>query len=860
MQKSIRQDLSIRIGVVILSISIVIGIFSYFFSIQYHEKKFKQTIEKQTKYISDTFTLHLWLFDLNTTKELCKLILESKEVSGLRLFDHKKEIIFEKKPLHKKGTVVVKKELRYKGEKTVGYLEIFYTDVAWKEHRINIFLIVLSIIIGTIVGTFVVINNLLNRYLSKPLENLQKNMVLLEQGDFRQSDLAKQKTEIQTIIDTFNKMAASLQERDYEVTRKTEDLNIEISERKQTEKALLASEKHLKSIYKAAENVAFVVTDLAGEDTRILDISPGTEKIFGYSRNEMIGERVAIFHPPEFVEGFPKIQAELSENKKRYSGEVVLVRKSGELFPTLFTVYPKFDDSGSVVGTIGVVIDITERKQEEERYKTTIESSIDGFWIVDTKGCFLEVNAAYCNMIGYSRDELLNMSIMDIEAIEQPEKIKKRIEKTIKTGSDRFESKHRHKKGNIIEVEVSTTYTQDSNGMFFVFLRDITERKQFESQLQQSQKMESIGTLAGGIAHDFNNILFPILGHTEMLLEDVPTDSPFREGLDQIYTGAMRASELVKQILTFSLQETNELKLMKMQPIIKEALKLIRSTIPTTIEIKQNINPDCGVVKADPTQIHQIIMNLATNSYHAVEETGGELIISLEELELGAFDLIDPDMKPGGYVCLTIADTGVGMDKVLTDKIFNPFFTTKEKGKGTGMGLSVVHGIVKSMDGAIKVYSEPGQGTQFHVYLPVEKMSFEKQNVKTKELIQGGFEQILLVDDEEAILTMGKKMLERLGYQVTSRTSSIETLEVFRTNPDKFDLVITDMAMPNMSGDKLSVELTQIRPDIPVLLCTGFSETMSEEKAASLGIKGFLLKPIVMKDLSQKIREVLDRN
>ena len=384
------------------------------------------------------------------------------------------------------------------------------------------------------------------------------------------------------------------------------------------------------------------------------------------------------------------------------------------------------------------------------------------------------------------------------------------------------------------------------------------EKIKLESQLQQAQKMESIGTLAGGIAHDFNNILFPIVGYTQMLLEDTPEDSPTRVSLNQIYTSALRAKSLVKQILTFSRQESSELMLMKMQPIVKEALKLIRSTIPTTIEIIQDIHPDCGVIKADPTQIHQIIMNLATNAYHAMEETGGEIKVRLKEIELGEYDILRPDMNPGIYACLTIADTGRGMDKELTQKIFDPFFTTKEKGKGTGMGLSVVHGIVTNMNGAIQVYSEPGEGTQLHVYLPVEKNFSEEQVIHSKIEIQGGTEQILLVDDEEAILSMEKRMLERLGYQVTSRTSSIEALEVFRDSPDKFDIVITDKQMPNMPGDKLSAELIKIRPDIPVLLCTGFSEKMSEERAASLGIKGFLWKPIVMKDLAQKIREVLD--
>jgi len=254
-------------------------------------------------------------------------------------------------------------------------------------------------------------------------------------------------------------------------------------------------------------------------------------------------------------------------------------------------------------------------------------------------------------------------------------------------------------------------------------------------------------------------------------------------------------------------------------------------------------------------------MNLATNGYHAMQDTGGVLKVSLKEVELGKFDLINPDMTPGVYACLTVADTGIGMDKALTEKIFDPFFTTKENGKGTGMGLSVVHGIVIGMNGAIQVYSEPGEGTAFNVYLPVVKSLSEKQNIhQTKEPIQGGNERILLVDDEKAIISMEKNMLERLGYNVISHTSSIEALEAFRSNPDKFDLVITDMAMPNMPGNKLSEELVKIRSDIPILLCTGFSETMSEETAASLGIKGFLLKPIVMLDLSQKVREVLGEN
>ena len=396
--------------------------------------------------------------------------------------------------------------------------------------------------------------------------------------------------------------------------------------------------------------------------------------------------------------------------------------------------------------------------------------------------------------------------------------------------------------------------------LFTALEERLKQEKTMQAELARAEKLHVIGTLAGGIAHDFNNILFPIIGHTEMLLSDTPEDSPSKRSLNEIYSSSLRAKDLVKQILTFSRQESSELQLMKMQPIIKEALKLIRSTIPSTIEIKHDIQTDCGVVKADPTQIHQIVMNLATNAYHAMEKTGGELKVSLKNVELGNYDIITPDMIPGEYVCLTVSDTGTGIDKVITEKIFDPFFTTKAIGKGTGMGLSVIHGIVIRMGGAIQVHSKPGKGAQFQVYLPAEKSLLEEQVTNSNAEIQSGTEHILLIDDEEAILTMEKKLLERLGYQVTSQIISVEALEVFRANSNKFDLVITDMQMPNMSGDKLSAELVKINPDIPVLLCTGYNEAMSEEKAFSMGIKGFLLKPIVLKDLSQKIREVLDSN
>ena len=413
-------------------------------------------------------------------------------------------------------------------------------------------------------------------------------------------------------------------------------------------------------------------------------------------------------------------------------------------------------------------------------------------------------------------------------------------------------------------MDTPLTLPDGSIGKLEVF-RDITaqkqaeqEKKTLEFQLRQAQKMEAIGTLAGGIAHDFNNILFPIMGYSEMGMIGVSKDSKIKKNFIEILNASKRAGDLVQQILTFSRQREQELRPLAAQIVIKEALRLIRSSIPSTIEIDQDIEKDHNLIMADPTQIHQVVMNLCTNAYHAMEKSGGRLSVNLKEMDLTPEDLTGLDMRPGPYLCLTVSDTGTGMDSPTMERIFDPYFTTKEKGKGTGLGLAVVHGIVKGYGGDIRVYSEPGKGTSFHVYLPVIKTDNLASEIVSDEPLQTGHEHILLIDDETQIIDMEKQMLEKLGYQVTVLTSSIDALKAFKASPDKFDLVITDMTMPNMTGDKLTGELKNIRPDIPVILCTGFSEKISKESAGALGVAGFLMKPVLMKDLARTIREVLN--
>jgi len=370
--------------------------------------------------------------------------------------------------------------------------------------------------------------------------------------------------------------------------------------------------------------------------------------------------------------------------------------------------------------------------------------------------------------------------------------------------------------------------------------------------------MESIGTLAGGIAHDFNNALYSMIGFTELAMDDIPEGSLAKENLQEVLIGALRAKEMVKQILAFSREADSEKKPVEIQSVVKEALKLLRNSIPSTVEIRSDIDVDYDSVLADSTQIHQLVMNLATNAYQAMRKAGGVLELTLTQAAIGADDA-DLDLAPGSYLKLTVSDTGEGIDHVVIQRIFDPYFSTKAPGEGTGMGLAVVHGIVKSHGGDIKVLSELGKGTVFHVYLPLlDKIRPDETGTVPIRPAPTGTEHVLLVDDEENIVLMTQQMLMRLGYQVTSRTGSVEALEAFRANPEAFDLVITDMTMPNMTGVELASRIKSIKPDIPIITCSGFSEMMDEDKAKNIGIAAYIMKPILKAELAGIVRKVLD--
>jgi signal transduction histidine kinase/ActR/RegA family two-component response regulator len=386
----------------------------------------------------------------------------------------------------------------------------------------------------------------------------------------------------------------------------------------------------------------------------------------------------------------------------------------------------------------------------------------------------------------------------------------------------------------------------------------VSRHARLEAELRQAQKLQTIGTLAGGIAHDFNNILTPIFGYVEMALQQLPSESPARESLGHVLLAADRARELVEQILAFSRQVEQEQRPLPIHLIVREALKLLGASLPSTIAIRESVDPDAGLVLADATQIHQVVLNLCTNAYHAMREKGGILDVRLRALAPG-----DPEreersaLKEGPFVCLSIADTGHGMDRETRDRVFDPFFTTKQAGEGTGLGLSVVHEIVTRHGGQIGVESEPGVGTTVRVFLPVveDPEPLESVPIERQPL---GEESILLVDDEEEIALLGKEMLEGLGYRVTVSTSSTEAFESFRADPGRFDLVVTDQTMPGLTGDELARRMLELRPDLPIILVTGFSEKIVEEEVRRLGVRELASKPLAFRDLGRTIRRVLD--
>jgi PAS domain S-box-containing protein len=646
-------------------------------------------------------------------------------------------------------------------------------------------------------------------------------------------------------------------------------LFLDITERKLAEEALKESEENLRQI---TENISEVFWIGSPDWNTIHYISPAYENIWGQSCDSLYE------NPRSWIDSvvdtdrqkvFDAIPDTFADDVKHYTfPEYRILRPDGKMRWIRARAFPVRNEQGLVIRIAGIAEDISEQnkaqealQESEERFRGLTELLPESIFEIDTNNIVTYANKNAFRQFGYTNKDFQDgINGINLLVPEDRERARDNI-REIMSGEDIGINEYtaERKDGTRFPAMFRSTAVIRNGKPVGLrgFIIDITEQKRLEGQLRQTQKMEAIGTLAGGIAHDFNNILTAIIGYSEVLKRKLPDDSPAISALDNILDAGDRASDLVKQILAFSRRDEAEYAPTLIEPIAKEVLKLIRSTFPATIELQQHINP-VGPVIADPTQIHQIIMNLCTNSYHAMQETGGKIQIALEEVMLDVDGAtLYPDLEPGRYAQLTVKDTGHGIDPSIIDRIFDPYFTTKEKGKGTGLGLSVVHGIVKNFGGTIQVQSELSRGTDVDVLLPVAEVDTSIEEQSDTELPRGD-ETVLFVDDEESLTILCRELLEVLGYEVTTNTRAVEALELFRTDPDKYDLVITDMTMPGMTGLKLSEELLAIRQDIPIILCTGYSEELTEETVKQKGIKAFLMKPFSSGNLSRLIRKVLD--
>jgi len=601
-------------------------------------------------------------------------------------------------------------------------------------------------------------------------------------------------------------------------------------------------------------------------------------KMTGYTKEELIGKSSRLLYPTD--EEFESVgEKKYSQIKKKGTGSVETrwKRKDGKIIDVLLSSTPvnMYNLSDGVTFS---AFDITNRKKaeeqvvaSEERYRIIIESASDGIFTISRDCKFTSLNSALETLIGQKRSEWIGKTCLDLIYPDDIEVAKETFQQALNGNNPIIHefkiNSTTKRKYKTCEFKLKPKYNKSKELTGIVgFVRDITEYKQaqetvqrIETQLRHSQKMEAIGTLAGGIAHDFNNILSGIFGYAQLVEMNMESSDKIKHYISQVVKGAQRASALVQQILTFSRQSENKKQPLMISIIIKEALKLLRASIPSTIEIKEDISTNTKVM-ADSTQIHQVIMNLCTNAYHAMADRGGTIEIRLQEINISHQDSV-PELNKlaGKYLKLEVSDTGYGIDDGLIERVFDPYFTTKKTGEGTGLGLALVRAIVEDHSGFIEVDTEMNKGTSFYIYLPVlnETVSVDMVPQKKGTLLRGN-ENILFVDDEEAIRLVFKDVLKECGYKVHTCKNGTDALTAFNKNPDDFDLVITDMTMPGISGDKLAINLLEIRPELPIILCTGYSDKMFEAKAADIGIKKFVQKPISNNELTFLIRQVLD--
>ncbi len=826
-----------------------------------HQTQFEQNRIQHVSFLTDNLQLPLGNCDSMAIRQLGRMMMEINSVCFVAIKDASGNLIFSDEKSGESKDFVQRTDITYR-EKSVGSFELGLSDGQFKKQQQQWILSGLANSLIIIIGIIFSVVFSVNRFFKKPLSNFSNQMKTMAQGNYTGNNGAKVYLELKDVFACFHQMVTKIKERQKELMESNKKLEREIEKHRETEQLLGESEEK----YRSFNNNVPIGFFRIGVDGSIVEYNSFLLKFLNIPDNADIKQ----YNGEDFYlnpSDRQRMIRKILQDNSIHGFECQAKKKGDQIAWVSISAQAIKDTNGNVEYIDGAFEDITEKKAREEQliqFVKIIEQADEEVVITSPKGIIQYVNPSFEQNTGYLSDEVIGKTPSILKSGLHDRAYYKAVWGTILNSTPwKGVMKNKAKDGSIILHDTAITPIIDSENKISAFVsirRDITKQKEIEKQLFQSQKMQAIGTLAGGIAHDFNNILSGIFGYSQLAQMNIKTPQKVLDSLSNIVKASQRASELVQQILTFTRQEEYEKKPYCIYLEVNEVLKLIRSSIPVNIKI-QNRLISRSLVSADPTKIHQVVMNLCTNAYHAMEDSGGTLTVSLDDVDISESRFLKTRKMPKGrYLLLKIIDTGCGMDAKTLEKVFEPYFTTKKMGQGTGLGLPIVQAVVEEHDGFLDVESSIGTGTQFSLYFPiVERQARKKKAVLQQKPKQNGNETIMLVDDEKDIRDSCKDFLERYGYRVSVFSDGKEAITAFQSDPFHFDLVITDMAMQERTGSDLVQAIRSLNKTMPIIICSGFSSLLDEKTAHQIGADKYLMKPLQLPDLLTEARALLDK-